>query len=157
MVFQCINIRQVPWEVLKTAAFASVFNTSHGTWRMLMHKKPCLISILTVCIQIRRLLMVHLILVCTVCKIISRSRGSKVLYHSKNINFCRVKNSVTIIRFLSLNALLCDVRDVGTEIVNADIIAPGYFLQPGDIEDQMRLRMCTLFRQSVYSKIRRFS
>ena len=24
MVFQCINIRQVPWEVLKTAAFGSV-------------------------------------------------------------------------------------------------------------------------------------
>ena len=58
MVFQCINIRQVPWEVLKTAASslgfqhphgtwrmlmhwkeASVFNTSHGTWRMLMHWK----------------------------------------------------------------------------------------------------------------------
>ena len=35
MVFQCINIRQVPWEVLKTA-------TSPGTWRMLMHEKPCL-------------------------------------------------------------------------------------------------------------------
>ena len=26
---------------------ASVFNTSHGTWRMLMHEKPCLIPILT--------------------------------------------------------------------------------------------------------------
>ena len=38
MVFQCINIRQVPWEVLKTAAF--------GTWRMLMHEKPCLKTIL---------------------------------------------------------------------------------------------------------------
>ena len=25
---------------------ASVFNTSHGTWRMLMHEKPCLIPIL---------------------------------------------------------------------------------------------------------------
>ena len=24
---------------------ASVFNTSHGTWRMLMHEKPCLIPI----------------------------------------------------------------------------------------------------------------
>ena len=24
---------------------ASVFNTSHGTWRMLMHAKPCLIAI----------------------------------------------------------------------------------------------------------------
>ena len=31
-VFSCINIRQVPWEVLKTEA-----NTSQGTWRMLMH------------------------------------------------------------------------------------------------------------------------
>ena len=38
MVFQCINIRQVPWEVLKTAV--------SGTWRMLMHEKPCLIPIL---------------------------------------------------------------------------------------------------------------
>ena len=46
MVFQCINIHQVPWEVLKTAAFGlgfSVFNTSHGTWRILMHEKPYLI------------------------------------------------------------------------------------------------------------------
>ena len=33
--FSCINIRQVPWEVLKTAA--AVSNTSQGTWRMLMH------------------------------------------------------------------------------------------------------------------------
>ena len=41
--FQCINVRQVPWEVLKTAAFG---NTSHGTWQMLMHEKPCLIPIL---------------------------------------------------------------------------------------------------------------
>ena len=24
---------------------ASVFNTSHGTWRILMHEKPCLIPI----------------------------------------------------------------------------------------------------------------
>ena len=37
--FSCINIRQVPWEVLKTAE-AAVFNTSQGTWRMLMHWKP---------------------------------------------------------------------------------------------------------------------
>ena len=39
----------VPWEVLKTAAFGlegTVFNTSHGTWRTLMHEKPCLIPIL---------------------------------------------------------------------------------------------------------------
>ena len=27
---------------------ASVFNTSHGTWRMLMHEKPCLITIIFV-------------------------------------------------------------------------------------------------------------
>ena len=33
--FSCINIRQVPWEMLK----AAVFNTSQGTWRMLMHWK----------------------------------------------------------------------------------------------------------------------
>ena len=32
MVFQCINIRQVPWEVLKTAA--------EGPLGMLMHEKP---------------------------------------------------------------------------------------------------------------------
>ena len=36
--FSCINIRQIPWEVLKTEAVA-VFNTSHGTWRMLMDWK----------------------------------------------------------------------------------------------------------------------
>ena len=36
MVFQCINIRQVPWEVLKTAASGLV---THGVWRMLMHEK----------------------------------------------------------------------------------------------------------------------
>ena len=46
MVFQCINIRQVPREVLKTVASGLVFNTSLGTWRMLMHEKPCLIPIL---------------------------------------------------------------------------------------------------------------
>ena len=27
---------------------ASVFNTSHGTWRILMHEKPCLIPIINV-------------------------------------------------------------------------------------------------------------
>ena len=32
MVFQCINIRQVPREVLKTEA--------EGTWQMLMNEKP---------------------------------------------------------------------------------------------------------------------
>ena len=37
--FHCINIRQVPWEVLKTTAFG-------GSWRMLMHEKPlCLIPL----------------------------------------------------------------------------------------------------------------
>ena len=30
MVFQCINIRQVPWEVLKTAAFGLSFQ--HLPW-----------------------------------------------------------------------------------------------------------------------------
>ena len=30
MVFQCINIRQVPWEVLKTAAFGLGFQ--HFPW-----------------------------------------------------------------------------------------------------------------------------
>ena len=28
---------------------ATVFNTSHGTWRMLMHENPCLIPIILVC------------------------------------------------------------------------------------------------------------
>ena len=40
MFFQCITIPQVPWEVLKTAAFGL------RTWRMLMHEKPCLIPLL---------------------------------------------------------------------------------------------------------------
>ena len=35
--FSCINIRQVPWEVLKTKAEGRVFHLSQGTWRMLMH------------------------------------------------------------------------------------------------------------------------
>ena len=37
--FSCINIHQVPWEVLKIEAEGAVFNTSQGTWRMLMHWK----------------------------------------------------------------------------------------------------------------------
>ena len=45
MVFQCINIRQVPREVLKTAASGLCFQHSLGTWRMFMHEKPCLIPI----------------------------------------------------------------------------------------------------------------
>ena len=45
MVFKCINIRQVPWEVLKTAASGLGFQHLHGTWRMLRHEKPCLIPI----------------------------------------------------------------------------------------------------------------
>ena len=35
--FSWINIRQVPREVLKTEPEAAVFNTSLGTWRMLIH------------------------------------------------------------------------------------------------------------------------
>ena len=46
MVFQCINIRQVAWEVLKTAACGLGFQHLHGIWRVLMHEKPCLIPIL---------------------------------------------------------------------------------------------------------------
>ena len=52
MVFQCINICQVPWEVLKTRPLASVFNTYHGTWQMLMHEKPCLIPILSIAVSV---------------------------------------------------------------------------------------------------------
>ena len=46
--FQCINIHQVPWEVLvvKAVYTTGVFNTSHGDWRMLMHEKPCFIPII---------------------------------------------------------------------------------------------------------------
>ena len=43
--------KQRPW--------ASVFNTSHGTWRMLMHEKPCLIPILfeSFCLRIMSCIM----------------------------------------------------------------------------------------------------
>ena len=44
MVFQCINIRQVPLGDVENCGL--VFNTSHGTWRMLVHEKPCLMPIL---------------------------------------------------------------------------------------------------------------
>ena len=37
--FSCINIRQVPWEVLKTEAEGRGFHISQGIWRMLMHWK----------------------------------------------------------------------------------------------------------------------
>ena len=46
MVFQCINICQVPLEVLKTAAFGLGFQHLARDWRMLMYEKPCLIPIL---------------------------------------------------------------------------------------------------------------
>ena len=44
MVFQCINIRQVPWEVLKTAASGLGFQ--HLPRDLVkMHEKTCLIPI----------------------------------------------------------------------------------------------------------------
>ena len=46
--FLCNNIDRT-WffnALTFTRSPATVFNTSHGTWRMLMHEKPCLISIL---------------------------------------------------------------------------------------------------------------
>ena len=46
MVLHCINIRQVPCEVLKTAAFGLGFQHLPLAWRMIMHEKPCLISIM---------------------------------------------------------------------------------------------------------------
>ena len=46
MVFQCINIRKVPWEVLKTAAFGLGFQHLPQDLANLMHEKPCLIPIL---------------------------------------------------------------------------------------------------------------
>ena len=30
--FQCINVRQVCWEMLKTSGFKIIFNISIGTW-----------------------------------------------------------------------------------------------------------------------------
>ena len=38
--FSCINIRQVRGRCWKSRPEAVVFNTSQGTWRMLMHWKP---------------------------------------------------------------------------------------------------------------------
>ena len=43
MIFQCINIRQVPWEVLKTAAFGLGFQhlprdlTDVNAWKTMFH------------------------------------------------------------------------------------------------------------------------
>ena len=39
MVFQCINIRQVPWQVLKTAAFGLDFQHLPRDLAVLMHEK----------------------------------------------------------------------------------------------------------------------
>ena len=39
MVFECINIREILGRCWKPRPAASVFNTSHGTLRMLMHEK----------------------------------------------------------------------------------------------------------------------
>ena len=50
--FECINIRQVPWEVLKTMAIGLGFQHLPGTWRMLMHEKPCLIPIVKTLIRL---------------------------------------------------------------------------------------------------------
>ena len=47
MVFQCINIRQVPWEVLKTAAFGLSFQhlpqdlANVNAWKAMFD--PCII------------------------------------------------------------------------------------------------------------------
>ena len=57
MVFQCINIRQVPWEVLKTAAFGFGFQhlprdlANVNAWKKKQktkQKKTCLIPIFNV-------------------------------------------------------------------------------------------------------------
>ena len=47
MVFQRINIARSLGRCRKPRPSASVFNTSQGTWRMLMHEKTCLIPIIT--------------------------------------------------------------------------------------------------------------
>ena len=46
MVFQCINIRQVPWEVLKTEAFGLGFQHLPRDLANVNAWKPCLILIL---------------------------------------------------------------------------------------------------------------
>ena len=46
MVFQCINIRQVPWEVLKTTAFGLGFQHLPRDLANINAWKPCLIPIL---------------------------------------------------------------------------------------------------------------
>ena len=38
----------------KPRPLASVFNTSHGTWQMLMHEKPCLIPIMTLISHLKK-------------------------------------------------------------------------------------------------------
>ena len=43
LVFKCINVRQVPQEMLKSQATHLVFNISRETWRTLIHDKPCLV------------------------------------------------------------------------------------------------------------------
>ena len=43
MVFQCINIRQVPWEMLKTAAFRLGFQHLPRDLANVNALKPCLI------------------------------------------------------------------------------------------------------------------
>ena len=45
MVFNALTFARSLGRCWKPRPSASVFNTFHGTWRMLMHKKPCLIPI----------------------------------------------------------------------------------------------------------------
>ena len=44
--FSALTFARSLWRCRKPRPSASVFNTSHGTWQMLMHEKPCLIPII---------------------------------------------------------------------------------------------------------------
>ena len=46
MVFNALTFARFLGRCWKPRSLASVFNTSLGTWRLLMHEKPCLIPIL---------------------------------------------------------------------------------------------------------------
>ena len=58
--FNALTFTRSLWRCWKLRPSASVFNTSHGTWRMLMHEKPCLIPILYFFLQCRTIWCVFL-------------------------------------------------------------------------------------------------
>ena len=78
--FSCINICQVPWEVLKMRPEAAVFNTSQGTWRMLMHWKTMFDRYY--CIKHLLHFALFLALFCFAFSLMSRERNFHGLYSS---------------------------------------------------------------------------